>query len=168
MKKLIPFIALCLFSYTLAAQPVKLDDIPGTYAVSKFYMDDTLYFDEDNPEKADRNILINVGKQIAIINSSDSTIALQMFYKDLKSALSVSFSFYKDGLVKTYDPNPSGTYDYSYYEEQWTFDEKKQKITILKNGGKKDVYPVKFKKGKVVILIDDKAEKIKLELRKNG
>lgn len=131
-------------------------------------MDDTLYFDEDNPEKADRNILINVGKQIAIINSSDSTLALQMFYKDLKSALAVSFNFYNDGVVKTYDPFPSGTYDYSYYEEQWTFDEKKQKITLIKKEGKKDVYPVKMKNEKVVILIDDKAEKTKVELRKNG
>ncbi|UPT65965.1 MAG: hypothetical protein M0D57_15870 [Sphingobacteriales bacterium JAD_PAG50586_3] len=169
MKKLYT-IALLLLCLCGNAQKLTFTDIVGTYHVSKLYLSDTLVYDLHNPAKADKNILIDVGKQIAMYtNVEDTTLALALFYKDIKKALSTTVIFKKDST--TYTSYSGGYYGDDMitrfvYTEHWAFDEKKQRVKVMRNGKVTEQMPAARVNGKVVLYIDDKKEKTKLEMER--
>lgn len=169
MKKLFTVTAL-LLSIGSFAQKLTFTDIVGTYVVSKLYLNDTLFYDKDNPAKADKNILLDVGKQIAIYtDKEDSTLALALFYKDIHKALNTYIYFGSDST--THASYSSGFYgddmiNRFIYSEHWAFDERKQRVKVMRNGKVTEQMSAKRVNGKVILYIDDKKEKTKLELEK--
>jgi hypothetical protein len=169
MKKLFTIITL-LISLSTFAQKLTFTDIVGTYTVSKLYINDTLFYDKNNPAKADKNVLIDVGKQVAIYSDKeDSTLAIALFYKDIRKALNTYIYFGADST--THASYSSGFYGDDMitrfiYNEQWSFDGKKQHIYIMLSGKITEHIPVKKVNGVVTLFINDRKEKTKLELEK--
>lgn len=169
MKNL--FLFLLLATTATQAQPLTRNDIVGTYEISKLYLNDTLFYDKANPEKSNKNVLIDVGKQIAIYNDrEDSTLAIALFYKDIKKALSTIIVFNADSTTKatssTYGYLGDDTFTRLNYTEHWNFNKGKQKVEIIRNGRVTERMPAKKVNGVVTLYIDDKKEKTKLELVK--
>lgn len=169
MKKALTILLLlcCISTY---AQKLTFTDIVGTYTVSKLYLNDTLFYDKNNPAKADKNILIDVGKQVAIYSDlEDSTLAIALFYKDIRKALNTYIYFGSDST--THASYSSGFYgddmiNRFIYNEHWAFDERKQRVKVMRNGKVTEQMSAKRVNGKVILYIDDKKEKTKLELEK--
>lgn len=155
------------------AQPLTRADIVGTYEVSKLYLNDTLFYDKSNPEKSDKNVLIEIGKQIpSFVTKEDSTLALALFYKDINKALGTIIHFYEDSTTQAIcnggiDTTRSWPMTMRFvYIEKWGFNDKKQMVNIMRNGKVTERMPVKKVNGVVTLFIDDKKEKTKLELVK--
>jgi hypothetical protein len=166
MKKLFTITAL-LFSLSSFAQKLTFTDIVGTYTVSKLYLNDTLFFDKNNPAKADKNVLIDVGKQVAIYTDiEDSTLAIALFYKDIRKALGTAIYFGADNTTTASCGGKDDFLTHYNYTEHWAFDERKQRVKVMRNGKVTEQMPAKRVNGKVILYIDDKNEKTKLELEK--
>ncbi len=168
MKNLLLVLFLAI-GFATNAQNLTRADIIGTYEVSKLYLNDTLFYDKSNPEKSDKNVLIEIGKQVALYASrEDSTLAIALFYKDIQKALLTIIYFQDDST--TYATNTSGymgnELTKNYYHERWNFNPKKQTVEVIRNGKVTERMPVKKVSGVVTIFIDDKKEKTKLELVK--
>lgn len=151
------------------AQNLTRADIVGTYEVSKLYLNDTLFYDKSNPEKSNKNVLLEIGKQVPMyVTKEDSTLALALFYKDIQKALLTIIYFQDDST--TYATNTSGymgeELTKNYYHERWNFNAKKQVVEVIRNGKVTERMPVKKVNGVVTLFIDDKMEKTKLELVK--
>jgi len=163
---LVLFIAI---GFTTNAQNLTRADIVGTYGVSKLYLNDTLFYDKSNPEKSNKNVLLEIGKQVPMyVTKEDSTLALALFYKDIQKALSTRIYFQDDST--TYANYTSGyigdELTKSYYYERWNFNPKKQVVEVIRNGKVTERMPVKKVNGVVTLFIDDKKEKTELELVK--
>lgn len=171
-KKAFFVIALFLIINNASAQITKAD-VAGRYSINKMYINDTLFFDAGNPEKSNKNILVEIGKANPIAFEEDSTIAIYLFYKDIYKALNTSITLNVDGGIKTScrDRNDRHTYlvfpkQFNESAEKWEFDEGKQRIITTTAMKTKDKYPVFITDGKVHFTIEDKREKVKLEMKK--
>lgn len=168
MKKILP---LLLFISTITqAQTLTFKDIVGVYQVSKLYQNDTLFYDRNDPEKSNKNILIEIGKQVPIYSTKeDSTLALELFYKDIKKALNTTIRFNADSTTFTELQGRAYNGDwkthYVHYEK-WSFNEKKQRVEIIDNGKIIDRIQAVMRSGVVTLIIDDKKERTKVELSK--
>ncbi len=187
MKNALTILLLAIASAAFT-QPVSSGEIPGQYQISKMYISDTLFYDIANPAKSNKNILIEISKQVPsnfynqhhnfepIAYDNDSTIAISLFYKDIKKALSTTITFEPGGsLVSTayiYKTGKHLAYPFSpalegvESTEHWDFNEAKQIITISHKGSPKEKYPVAHINNLVVITIEDKVEHTKIELQK--
>lgn len=148
------------------AQTVTQADIVGTYEVSKLYLNDTLFYDKSNPEKSDKNVLIEIGKLMPYMEREDSTIAIALFYKDIYKALLTRFTFNANGTVNANSSDRKNGYTHLMYTEQWVFNEKKQRIDFLTKGKVTGSVSVTKVNGVVTLTLIDKKEKTKLELVK--
>lgn len=187
MKKAFTLLLLAI-AFTVNAQPLTVAEIPGTYQISTMYINDTLFYDVNNPTKSNKNILIELSKQVpanyfdryngmgTINYDTDSTIAISLFYKDIQKALSTQITFEPGGgivstayIAKTrknlaypFSPNISGVES----TERWIYNEQKKLLTISHKGAAKEKYPVLHINNMVVIVIEDKKEHTKIELQK--
>lgn len=169
MKKILPLLLLLSGSVAFAQQ-LTFKDIVGTYQVSKLYLNDTLFYDYSNPEKSNKNILLEIGKQVPMYtNKADSTLALELFYKDIKKALGTTIYFRGDSTTYSQYKDISQHTDwytrYVHYEK-WGFNEKKQRVEIIDNGKVIDRIQAVMRNGVVTLIIDDKKERTKVELSK--
>ena len=149
-----------------AQVPIEQAELPGTYQISKMFLGDTLFYDIDNPAKSDKNILIEIGKYnppIAVME--DSTLAIYLFYKDIKKALSSAITLHADGMVEsTFKQNYRDRYH--HISDHWEFDQKNQVLIIKSKGKTKELYPVTRVNNTIGITIEDKVEHTKIELVK--
>lgn len=164
MKKILPLL-LFISTAALAQKTLTFNDIIGTYQVSKLYLNDTLFYDKSNPEKSNKNILIEIGKQVPMYtNKEDSTLTLELFYKDIKKALNTTINFRADST--TYSIYPADWKVRYVHYEKWRFNEKKQQVEVLESGKVIDHLQAIMRNGVVTLIIDDKKEHTKLELVK--
>ena len=167
MKHILPFLIAILGSYTAFAQtPVTQSELPGIYQTAKMLLGDTLFYDVNDPAKSDRNILIEIGKYnppIAVME--DSTLAIYLFYKDIKKSLQSTIVLQDDGTVEShFETNHWKKYQHN--GDHWEFDQHKQLLIIKSKSKVKESYPVTRVNGKIVITIEDKKEHTKVELVK--
>jgi hypothetical protein len=171
MKHLLPFvIALFVGFAALAQTPVTQAELPGTYSISKMYINDTLFYDAANPAKSNKNILVEIGKANPIAFEEDSTVAIYLFYKDIYKALNTTIRLSNDGTMRSECRSKNDRYTrmvfpnrYGDRIETWKFNEDKQ-LLIVNNS--KEKYPVVRIDDKPAIIIEDKKERTKVEMKR--
>ncbi|UPT65964.1 MAG: hypothetical protein M0D57_15865 [Sphingobacteriales bacterium JAD_PAG50586_3] len=171
MKHLFPFVLALFAGFVAIAQtPVTTAEIPGAYQISKMYINDTLFYDAGNPAKSNKNILVEIGKANPIAFQEDSTVAIYLFYKDIYKALNTNVVLLDNGSMRSDCRSKTDRHTRLVFPnrfgdtaETWKFDEKKQ-LLIINNG--KEKYPVVRIDEKPVIVIEDKKERTKIEMKR--
>lgn len=171
MKHIVPFVVAFLAAFTALAQtPVTIDEMQGNYQIAKMYINDTLFYDAANPEKSNKNILVEIGKANPIVFTEDSTVAIYLFYKDIYKALNTTIRLQAGGIVQSDCAQRNARHTRLVFPnrkgdriETWKFDEGKQ-LLVINNG--KEKYPVVRIDNKPAFIIEDKKERTKVEMKK--
>lgn len=171
MKQLLPFLlALFLGFVALGQTPVTTDEMQGNYQIAKMYINDTLFYDAANPEKSNKNILVEIGKANPIVFTEDSTVAIYLFYKDIYKALNTTIRLQAGGILQSDCAQKNARHTRLVFPnrkgdriETWKFDEGKQ-LLVINNGEEK--YPVVRIDNKPAFIIEDKKERTKVEMKK--
>lgn len=157
MKKTI-FILFILLGQLANAQFTK-NDIVGSYRMARVYSAGLLIYDIDNPEKANENVLRELKKMVAIEEVTDSTIAIELFYKDLFNNRYVVFDLRKDGILFSRGHVSDRAFEMREFTEKWDYFPNKHKLFVYdaQTGKIRDKFNVKEvnKKPVIVITTDD-------------